>query len=350
MLDTDGARLELPSTPVPPSEVVAFDDLPSQPDDAVADQGAAPASGTGLRDHWRRLGSDPLYAKRFGLAPIVSAAVVLLLVGWAVGGSLATQHAEQVRAAERLSRLAVVATVTGVDAVPGEETADFTVRLVNAGPLPVTVVTAPDGAQATTSSPVVTPLGGATVVPAGGNLTTNLRLAIDCTGKQDVGSLLRVPLRTADGSVHHVLALDDGAARSQVYGGSPCNRGLPALDTTILGSIDHPLLRLRNTTARALEVELDVENSPFVAQSANFSVLHLTPPLPLVLEPHESVDLAVTLVPWSCPKGLSVILGSQVSPYIVLRSGYPGAQGLAQDRAGVDLSTLWGAALARNCS
>jgi hypothetical protein len=39
-----------------------------------------------------------------------------------------------------------------------------------------------------------------------------------------------------------------------------------------------------------------------------------------------------------------------VSPYIVLLSGFPGAGSLAQDRVGVDLSTLWGVALARTCS
>jgi hypothetical protein len=346
VLDTDGDRLELPSTPVPPSEVVAFDDL----GEGGTEPGKEDATSGPAGRLWSRGGPDPLRAKRFGLAPVIGVAAVLILVGWAVGGSLATRHAEQVRAAERSGRLALVATITGVQSVPGQQVADFTVRLVNAGPLPVTIVTSPEADQPTTTVPVVRPLGGAAVVPAGGSLVTSLRLAIDCDSTQDVGGRLRVPVRTADGVVHHVLALDDGAARSAVYGGSPCSRGVPALDTSIVGTIDHPVLRLRNSTTRPLEVALDVENSPFVAQSTNFSVLHLSPPLPQLLQPHESVDLAVTLVPWSCPHGLSVVLSSQVSPYIVLRSGYPGVEGLAQDRAGVDLSTLWGAALARNCS
>jgi hypothetical protein len=346
VLDTDGARLELPSTPVPPDEVVAFDDLRSTPDDAPE---PAPR-GSGSR--WSRSngGPDRLWLNRFGLLPAISAAVVLLLVGWTVGSTLATRHAQRARDAERTSRLAVVASIVGLDTVPGSEIVDFTIRLFNAGPLPVSLVLSPEGDEPTTTIPVVRPLGGAGVVPAGGTLSASMRLAVDCTGRQEIGNLLRVPLRTADGHVHRVLALDDGGIRSTVYGGSPCNRGYPSLDASLAGTIDHPLLRLHNTTHRLLQVTLDVENSPFVAQTANFSVLHLTPALPQVLAPDGRIDLAITLVPWSCPEGLSVVLNSQVSPYIVLLSGYPGAGTLAQDRIGVDLSALWGAALARNCS
>ena len=345
MLDTDGARLELPSTPVPPSEVVSFDQL-ATPDDP------APPDGTTTRrplDRWRS-DSDPLRTKQFGLFPVAFTAVVLLLVGWAVGGTLATRHAESAREAERESRLAVVGTVTGVDAVPGSRVADFTVRLANAGPLPVAVVLSGEHDQPTTTKPLVRPLGGAAIVPAGGNLSTSLRLMVDCTGNQDVRDLLRVPLRTADGVVHRLMVTDDGATASTVYGGSPCSQGFPSLDAGIAGTIDHPVLRLHNTTTRPLQVRIDLENSPFVAQSKNFSVLRLQPDLPQVVPGGGRVDLAVTLVPWSCPAGLSVVLGSQVSPYIVLLSGYPGAGSLAQDRVGVDLSALWGAALARNCS
>jgi hypothetical protein len=345
VLDTDGARLELPSTPVPPEEVVAFDDLASQAPDST---GAIPQPRTGRRD-WPLLSPDPLPFKRFGLASAISAALVLLVVGWAVGGSLATRHAERVREAERASRLAVVASIVSLDTVPGSELADFTVRLVNAGPLPVSLVLSADGDVPTTTIPVVRPLGGAGVVPAGGSLSASLRLAVDCTGTQDLGNLLRVPVRTSDGDVHYVVALDDGAARSTIYGGSPCNRGYPALDATVGGTLDHPVLRLHNTTHRLLRVTLDLDSSPFIAQSTNFSVLHLSPALPQVLAPDGRIDLALTLVPWSCPEGLAVVLNSQVSPYVVLLSGYPGAGTLAQDRIGVDLSTLWGAALARNC-
>jgi hypothetical protein len=256
-----------------------------------------------------------------------------------------------VRAAERASRLAVVAAVSSVDTVPGRPVADFTVRLQNAGPLPVSVVLSADGDRPTTTTPVVRPLGGAAVVPAGGTLYASLRLAVDCTGPQDARAALRVPVRTSDGVVHRVQVSDDGdAANPGVYGGSPCSRGFPSIDASVEGTLDHPVLRLRNTTDRPLQVRLDLDNSPFVAQTKNFSVLRLKPDLPQVVPAGRSIDLAVTLVPWSCPQGLSVILGSQVSPYIVLLSGYPGAGALAQDRIGVDLATLWGVALARTCS
>lgn len=337
VLDTGGARREEPSPPEGPAEVVAYDALP-------AVEPHAPATR-------RPAGNNPWSVTRFGWFPVVSAAVVLLLVGWGVGGSLATRHAEHVRAAERASRLAVVATVSSVDTVPGRQVADFTVRLQNAGPLPVSLVLSADADRPTTTTPVVRPLGGAAVVPSGGTLSASLRLAVDCTGPQDVRAALRVPVRTADGVVHRVPVSDDGeAAGSGIYGGSACSRGFPSIDASVEGTLDRPVLRLRNTTDRPLLVRLDLDNSPFVAQTKNFSVLRLAPDLPQVVPAGRSVDLAVTLVPWSCPQGLSVILSSQVSPYIVLLSGYPGAGTLAQDRVGVDLSTLWGMALARTCS
>ncbi|MGN6303100.1 MAG: hypothetical protein ACTHN8_18615 [Angustibacter sp.] len=339
VLDTGGARREPPSSPEPPPEVVAYDALPA-PTEPDAATGPAP---------WPGGGSGPV--RRFGLFPVVSAALVLLLVGWGVGGSLATRHADRVRAAERASRLAVVATVSSVDTVPGREVADFTVRLQNAGPLPVSLVLSADDDRATTTTPVVRPLGGAAIVPAGGTLYASLRLAVDCTGPQDARAALRVPVRTADGVVHRVPVSADGdVSNPGIYGGSPCSGGFPSIDASIEGTLDHPVLRLRNTTDRPLLVRLDVDHSPFVAQNKNFSVLRLQPDLPRVVPAQHSVDLAVTLVPWSCPQGLSVILSSQVSPYIVLTSGYPGTGSLAQDRVGVDLSTLWGVALARTCS
>lgn len=335
VLDTGGARHEQPSSPDTPAEVVAYDAL-------------APVEPQPTRWSPR---ADLVSLTRFGLFPVVSAAVVLLLVGWGVGGSLASRHADRLRAAERASRLAVVATVSSVDTVPGRPVADFTVRLQNAGPLPVSLVLSPEGDRATTTTPVVRPLGGAAVVPAGGTLYASLRLGVDCTGPQDVRAALRVPVRTADGVEHRLQVTDEGeTANPGVFGGSPCSRGFPSIDASVAGTLDHPLLRLRNTTDGALLVRLDVENSPFVAQTKNFSVLRLVPDLPQVVPAAGTLDLALTLVPWSCPQGLSVVLSSQVSPYIVLLSGHPGSGPLAQDRIGVDLSTLWGVALARTCS
>jgi hypothetical protein len=354
VLDTDGGRLELPSTPVPPSEVVPFDDLAAAPDPGPT---AAPAptlvpaprglppddTGTAWDAVRRRVSGRP------SLAVLSTAAVLALAIGYALGGTWATHRADQQRVAERSSRIAVIAAVTGIDTVPGSQVVDFTVRLANAGPLPVELVTSPEGAKPTTSRPVVGRLGGATTITAGGVLSASLRLAVDCTGGEATDTLLRVPVRTIDGVVHQIIASDDGPMQNAMYGQSPCTTGLPSLDAEIAGTLAHPLLRLHNTSNGPLQVEIDRDNSPFVAQSENFSVLRLSPSLPQVIPPYRTVNLSVTLSPWSCPRGLSVVLGSQVSPYVVLVAGYPGADRLARERAGVDLSALWGAALARNC-
>lgn len=342
VLDTGGSGREPPS-PDPPTEsardargpeVVAYDDLP--PVTSSAAQGPARARLTLVRH------------KAYGGPALIAAAVVLLAVGWAVGDALATRHADRVRAAERASQLAVMAAVTRVDPVPGLQVADFTVRLQNAGPLPVSLVLSGEDDTPTTTTAVVRPLGGAAIVPAGGSLYASLRLAVECTGPQDLRAALQVPLRTQDGAVHRVAASDDGEKASvALYGNSPCSLGFPSVDATVAGTLDRPLLRLRNTTDHAVNVRLDAEDSPFVAHTEG--VLRLRPALPLTIAPRAVVDLAVTLTPSACPQGLSVVLSSQVAPYVVLVSGSPAAGNLAQDRVGVDLSTLWGVALARRC-
>lgn len=342
VLDTDGARLELPSTPVPPSEVVAFDELPPPSDDSeyLVD---------GRTVAHRRTSWNALRHRRIGFLLTAAAVAATLVVGATLGATWADRRAQQQRAAERAAALSVVITVTGVDPIPDTPAADFTVRIVNAGPLPVQLVTSPQYAALSTKVVVVRDLGGAHEVPAGGTLMASLRLAVDCTGKQDVAGALLVPVRTADGTVHQVRATDEGLLLSAMYGQSPCSSGRPALDAELVGTISRPLLRLTNTSGIPQEVELDLENSPFIAQHGSFSVLRLSPPLPQLLQPHEIVLAAVILHPGDCPHGLSVVLGSQVAPYIVLKTGMPGAQGLAQDRVGVDLGALWGAALARDC-
>jgi hypothetical protein len=198
---------------------------------------------------------------------------------------------------------------------------------------------------------VVQALGGAVTVPSGGSLSANVRLRVDCSSKTDPRSLVRVPLRTSDGTVHQVAVADQDVLDSGNPVESPCaSPDDPVLEAHLTGSVGHPRLTLHNTASHDVSVALDTEHSPFVAQTTNFSVLRLTPALPQVLGPKETVILNLSLTPWSCPRSLSEVVDTQLSPYVVLRAGTPDSPALLQEPIGLDLSTVWGAALARECA
>ncbi|GAB3594519.1 hypothetical protein GCM10027446_18600 [Angustibacter peucedani] len=367
VLDTDGADVDVPRTPFPTREVVAIDDLvvpraaPStdrRTDGRTDRRSPAPSSSRSWPTSWRvpsswlPSSSLPSWLPRDPRAHVAVVAAVALVLG-IVGGGLWTRHLQtQQRASARLGELSAMAMVTSVDAVGGDRPyADITVRVVNAGPLPLTVVTSPQNAQPSLSQPVVHDLGGAMRVPADDSLSVSVRLLVDCTGRVREPRRVWVPVRTADGQVHALTASQDALSESLHFGQAPCSDPPgETLVAQISGSISAPELRLRNDGNRELEVRLDVAHSPFVAQTTNFSVLRLTPSLPQVVPPHSSVYLKVLLTPWSCPRGLEAVQSSQLTPYVVLRVGSPGADVLAQEVVGVDLSTLWGAALARDCS
>lgn len=258
---------------------------------------------------------------------------------------------EQQARAALASTLSATALVEDVDSVGGEEPyADITVRVVNAGPLPLTVIASPRGAHPTATAPVVRDLGGAMSVAAGDTLAVSLRVAVDCSGRDQPPRRVWVPVRTADGSAHRLMTRARALDAFLPFGRAPCSGPSgQRLLAQLTGSISRPVLRLTNESRRALTVTLDVERSPFVAQSTNFSVLRLSPSLPLVLAPQSSKDLVVLLTPWSCPGDLAVALSPQRWPYFVLRVGPAASDVLSQELVNVDLSALWGAALSREC-
>jgi hypothetical protein len=273
------------------------------------------------------------------------------LVGLVCGGLWAHHHSADQVAAERSGRLSAVAIVTQVDATRAQQVADYTVKIINAGPLPLQLVPSPQGSRPGLKRPVVRQLGGAVVVPAGGSLSADVRLAVDCQSDTAPLETILVPLRTADGVVHQLPVTDQSGLDPRGSIDSPCAQpDDPQLDAHLTGSVTHPVLSLRNLSDSDITVSLDLEHSPFIEQTTNFSVLRMRPQLPQVLGPGQVLQISLLLTPWSCPENLAAVADSQLSPYIVLRAGPPDTAPLIQEPIGVDLSTLWGAALARDCS
>ncbi|MFC6007043.1 hypothetical protein [Angustibacter luteus] len=335
VLDAEGGQVDLPRADLPPTELG-----PAPPDGTPAPPDGSPAR----RPRPRR----PEVTATTSLAVLLGGS---LLVGAIAGGLWASRHAGLNEQAAQASQLSVVAIVTNVDAVRAERVADFTVKVVNAGPRPLDLVTSGPAERPRDGHQVVQSLGGAVTVPAGGSLSANIRLRVDCASKTDPRSLLRVPLRTSDGTVHQVAVADQDVLDSGYPVDSPCaSPDDPVLQAHLTGSVSRPQLTLHNNADSDVSVTLDTEHSPFVAQTTNFSVLRLSPALPQVLGPKQTLTLTLSLTPWSCPRSLSEVVDTQLSPYVVLRAGTPDAPALLQEPVGLDLSTVWGAALARECT
>jgi hypothetical protein len=352
VMDTEGGQVHLPHESVPPSQVVDLSDLVA-PGPAPTDRSGLPRQADGPQRRPGRGGTDrlPPWARRVLAGSLIWPLCIAALVGVIAGGWWSQHHAAEQAAAERDARLSAIAIVTQVDATRAQRAADYTVKIINAGPLPLELVSSPPGSQPSVDHPVVRKLGGASVVPAGGALSANVRVAVDCEASSEPVDEIRVPLRTTDGVVHELPVTDQSGLDPRASIDSPCADPEAALlSTHLTGTVSEPVLTLENTSDADIVVSLDLEHSPFIEQSTNFSVLRLRPPLPQVLGPHQSLPVKLTLAPWSCPQNLAEVANGQLSPYIVLRAGPPDTAPLIQEPVGVDLSTLWGAALARDCS
>ncbi|WP_426563892.1 hypothetical protein ACPPVT_21390 [Angustibacter sp. McL0619] len=343
VLDTDDGQVRLPPETVPPSHVVDLSDLvePRRP------------ATTRPKPPGQRRATDrlPPWARRLLVGSLAWPLCAAGLVGLVAGGLWAHHHTTDQLAAERAGRLSAVAIVTMVDATRAQGVADYTVKVINAGPLPLELVASPPGARPGPNQPVVHELGGAHQVPAGGSLTATVRLAVDCDRVDEPIGSIRMPLRTLDGVLHQVPITDQSGLDTRDSLDSPCaDPGDPQLEAHLTGTVTHPLLTLRNRSGADLAVSLDLEHSPFIEHSAHSSVLHMQPALPQILGPHQVLPITLQLTPSSCPRNLAEVADGDLAPYVVLRAGPPDTEPLIQEPIGLDLSTLWGAALARDCS
>ena len=242
VLDTDGGQVQLPQGSVPPTDVVNLTDLPEPEPAAQSGEGAG-------RTPWARFDPPTAWKGRTSTGWVAAMLSVALLAGAIAGGLWSHHHSTLQQDAELAGRLSVVAIVTNVDAVRAQRIADFTVKVVNAGPLPLELVTSPPGQRATTDRPVVRALGGAVTVPAGGSLSANVRVGVDCSSSANPMDAVRIPLRTSDGEVHQVEVAEQSNLDSGYSAPSPCSSpDDPALEARLAGSIAQPQLLLHNTS------------------------------------------------------------------------------------------------------
>ncbi|GAB3594516.1 hypothetical protein GCM10027446_18590 [Angustibacter peucedani] len=362
VLDADGGASAAGSSPFPPPDVVALDELPpppSEPGRPARPPRAPRGSRRGRRPvDWQRptpeqvrgLGQRLRHASKLTWVLVAASA----LVGVGAGSWWTDRHGDQVRAAQL--RAAVQAYVTATEVNPlvtGRGTvADYTVQVVNLGQLPLTIAVSPDDARATPTDPVVTMLTGEPAVAAGQEGKAKLRVPLDCTSDQPVP--LRLTLTSADGTDHQVSVRDGNTLGQGITPRDLCSftQGQQVLDVQLSGTLDKPELDFRNNGEQPLVVTLD-SGSPLTQTSSELISLSTVPQLPVIVRPHDTTSVQLRIVVSSCRNDISDMSTLGGYGYLGFQGevqGHTGASnGEGETNAGVDASPLVGAAMARAC-
>ncbi|GAB3693492.1 hypothetical protein [Angustibacter aerolatus] len=193
VLDVGGRPPSAGVQPDEPVEPFSFDELPTARD--LDPPAPAP--------EWRRRPAALIarHRKPLLLGAVVAALVVGLVAGLALGG--ARERSAQREAAR--AKATVVAEVTTMNdyAFRGRRVVGLSVRLINYGDQPVSVVGSLFGDRPRPGRPRVDVAGGNTsrIAPNGSILVAVTGL-LDCSSQQPRWP--SVPVRTADGTVHQV--------------------------------------------------------------------------------------------------------------------------------------------------
>jgi hypothetical protein len=335
VLGADGEEAGSAGTP---ARIIRFDDLPDP--------------GSVLRNR-----PDPAEPGRVGWALLAVAALVGGLIGAAVTDARATDRAQERREAERRSALAVVvlATAGATRATPQGIAVEVAVAVLNQGPGAVTLIESADRAAPVLGRPAVDLVSGPGRISPGRPAVATVRLLLDCSTDDPVR--VQIPIRTDDGKVHPVDAVEGGAdlfdlSSRRLCPGTPSAR----LEARLTGTPDQPTLLLGNDSAVRVTVSLD-SGSGFTQTSSGFFALTTRPALPLVLRPGQRRELALSLDVLRCYTGQDDqattrlgVAGLGVIGLRYQRVDRPWAQ--AQDVAGgttVDLSAIFVATSRRTC-
>jgi hypothetical protein len=286
VLDSDGAG----TAPLdPPPQVVRFDDLPE------------PGSRTTARPSWL---PRPTALPRSGWALLVVAALAGGLVGGAITGARATGQAQDRRDVERRATLAVFALATTGSARSTREgvAVEVSVAVLNQGPETVTLVESPARPPPTIGRSVVNLLSGpariGTTHPA---VVVTVRTVLDCATDEPLQ--VQVPIRTNDGKIHPVGAVEGGADLFGLSSRRLCPGSRSArLEARLTGSPSRPTLLLGNDSRTTVTVALD-SGSGFTQTSSSFFSLTTRPALPIRLAPGQRRELTVDLELLRCFNG-----------------------------------------------
>lgn len=335
----DGVAGRVSSSPYPSSEIVALDDLPTPTSSPEPRRPRAPRPML----TWLRTGP----ARRVWVLVTVAA-----LLGIGVGSWWTKQRAEQLQRLQAQSVVRVFASADSVDpSMPsqGGRFADITVRVVNLGPLPVTVAISPGTARPAVGSPTVAIVSGVPEVRSGDEALARIRLRLDCTSDRPLSPTL--PVTTADGRTHQLPLRAGVNSTKQVIPRDLCANGMgeQALDASLAGTMTSPVLVLRNTSEQPLVVSLD-SGSPLTQYASTFLALTTVPALPINVPAHGATRLQLRLTVTGCRQNAADLASLGQYGYLGFQGESPAGPLMGGTaNAGVDVNALIGAAMARSC-
>jgi hypothetical protein len=279
--------------------------------------------------------------------------VALLAVGAVGGVRWSDRHAAQTRAAERRATLAVTALSESYvqNRSDSSPVLDVVVRVFNNGPEAVEVVR---------SDPAATPGAGSTLVRGlglgddlsvrpGGQLAVAVSQGLDCDQRDEVR--LRVPVRTADGTVHAVTVGRTGpdrlvprelCAADQAFAGD--------VTASLGGTLTRPAVVLSNPHDRMATVYLD-PGSPLTQVSSEVVSLRTTPRLPVDVPAHGTLRVGLAIEVGTCVRSLTALQASGGFGHMALvaQVGSPQSATGVRTSLDLDLMALIGAAAQRSC-
>jgi hypothetical protein len=334
-----------------PARIVPFDDLPDPGSVLRSTPGRARPGSTAPARPGRGAPT------RSGWAVLVVATLAAGLVGAAVTGARATDRAQERRAAERRATLAVVvlATAGSVRMTSQGIAVEVAVAVFNRGPEAVTLIESPDRPAPVLGRAAVELVSGPGQITPDRPTVATVRVLLDCSTDEPLQ--VRVPVRTNDGRVHPVEAVEGGANLFGLSSRRLCPGTQSArLEARLTGTPGRPALLLGNDSAVRITVALD-SGSGFTQTSSGFFSLTTRPALPLVLRPGQRRELALALDVRRCFTGQADqatsrlgVAGLGVIGLRYQRVDRPWAQ--AQDVAGattVDLTPVFVATSRRTC-
>lgn len=337
VLDSFGRATELPDDARPPhADVLDLDDGAARADEKPA---LAPQVRRWLTEAGPLLAAASSTARRTLRVVTGSLLVGAILSGVAI-------HANDERTARRADRAALAVDVLGTDPSVATSSDSATIvttaRVTNHGPAPIQVVTGTSRTGLVVAS-IGTEAATGTTVPPGARGTVKATLAVDCGAT----TLVPVPIlqvRTADGRSHDVPielgAFGSTPLREAVCGGSQNQN----VDASVTGSLDRPVLRLTNRSAKEQRVKV---NGMLLSDGANRPLVTVVtvPAGPLLVRAHGHRDVRLTVRVARCLREAAAVSGiGYVSLDITPTDGGPLAN------SGVDVGPLVGAALAGACS
>jgi hypothetical protein len=270
-----------------------------------------------------------------------------LVVGLIAGGLFTRQHERAVQAEADRGVAMVTGELASLDdgGRTYDRTLSLTVRLLNLGPLPVSLVTTGPAARPTPEAPRVrVSIGSNPQVRAGGTLLASVTARMDCDSGHPAWP--RVQVRSGNGQVHDVRLLESGmlAGSPEGYCSMIEQSSRTPLAAELVGSLSRPVVRVTNPSRQSAQVLPVLNEATDMLVAASFR-----PAGPQEVAAGQTRSFAMDVRVARCETDVAQRTQAQSSnSYLEVRVLSTGNG--SPDATGVDVGAVIGAHLERACT